>query len=100
MSQDVLARFVGLVLSDELTARQATPDQRNFAHYPIPRTNEMPVFDIDLVPSQEAPSAAGETAIVAGAGVIYNAIVAATGVRPERLPVRAEQLASARPASS
>lgn len=79
---------LALVLSDELTAGQATPEHTNFAAYALPRITDMPVLDIDLVPSTEAPSGAGETAIVAGAGAIYNAIVAATGVMPVRLPVR------------
>src|SRR5690606_12995181 len=79
---------LALVLSDELTAPQATPGQTNFGAYALPRITDMPALDIDLVPSTEAPSGAGETAIVAGAGAIYNAIVAATGVMPARLPVR------------
>ncbi len=79
---------LALVLSDELTAPQATPEQTNFGVYALPRITDMPVLDIDLVPSTEAPSGAGETAIVAGVGAIYNAIVAATGVMPVRLPVR------------
>jgi isoquinoline 1-oxidoreductase beta subunit len=79
---------LALVLSDELTAPQATPGQTRFAAYALPRITDMPALDIDLVPSTEEPSGAGETAIVAGAGAIYNAIAAATGVMPARLPVR------------
>jgi isoquinoline 1-oxidoreductase subunit beta len=51
------------------------------------------VFDIDLVDSSAAPSGAGETAIVAGAGAVFNAIVAATGQRPTGLPMRPRNLA-------
>jgi len=83
---------LGLVLSDELTAPQATPEQTSFAQYTLPRISDMPQLHIDLVPSTEAPTGAGETAIVAGAGAIYNAVVAATGIRPQRLPVRPEAL--------
>ena len=67
-----------------------------FGAYALPRITDMPVLDIDLVPSTEAPSGAGETAIVAGAGAIYNAIVAATGVMPVRLPVRLPALLPSR----
>ncbi|MBT9528361.1 MAG: xanthine dehydrogenase family protein molybdopterin-binding subunit, partial [Rhizobacter sp.] len=83
---------LGLVLSDELTAPQATPEQTSFAQYALPRISDMPQLHIDLVPSTDAPTGAGETAIVAGAGAIYNAVVAATGIRPQRLPVRPEAL--------
>jgi len=84
---------LGLVLSDELTAPQATPEQTSFAQYTLPRISDMPQLHIDLVASTETPTGAGETAIVAGAGAIYNALVAATGVRPQRLPVTPEALA-------
>lgn len=83
---------LGLVLGDELAAPQATPEPTSFAAYPLPRITDMPVLDIDLVPSTEAPGGAGETAIVAGAGAIYNAVVAATGLQPTRLPLRAAAL--------
>jgi len=42
-----------------------------------------------LVDEGEAPSGAGETAIVAAAGAIANALRSALGWRPTRLPVRA-----------
>lgn len=83
---------LGLVLSDELTAPHGTPEQTSFAEYTLPRMGDMPQLHIDLVPSTEAPTGAGETAIVAGAGAIYNALVAATGIRPQRLPVRPDAL--------
>lgn len=83
---------LGLVLSDELTAPQAAPEQTSFAQYTLPRISDMPQLHIDLVASSEAPTGAGETAIVAGAGAIYNAVVAATGLRSQRLPVTPEAL--------
>lgn len=87
-----LAWCVGLVLSDELEAPEATPTSPRLAGYALPRIVDMPQLDIDLVPGDSPPGPAGETAIVAGAGAIYNAIVAATGVRPTRLPVMAQVL--------
>jgi isoquinoline 1-oxidoreductase beta subunit len=80
---------LGLVLSDELSAPEATPEQTSFAQYTLPRITDMPELHIDLVPSTEAPTGAGETAMVAGAGAIYNALVAATGRQWQRLPARA-----------
>lgn len=83
---------LGLVLSDALPTAGGRPQVENFGAYALPRFAQMPLLDIDLVASDAAPSGAGETAIVAGAGAVLNAIVAATGVRPTRLPVRAGDL--------
>lgn len=78
---------LSLVLFDRLTAPEARAAQTAFADYPLPRITDMPVLDIDLVASDKPPSGAGEAAIVAGAGAIYNALVAASGKQPTRLPV-------------
>ncbi|MBU2485770.1 MAG: hypothetical protein KKG78_11870, partial [Alphaproteobacteria bacterium] len=63
-----------------------------FADAPIPRLGEVPPIRVELIQSDDPPSGAGETAIVAGPGAIANAIRAATGRRPSRFPVRAEDL--------
>lgn len=84
---------LGLVLSDELSAPQGTPQAANFGAYPLPRLADMPLLDIDLVASTQAPSGAGETALVAGAGAIFNAVAEAIGRIPERLPLRAAEIA-------
>jgi isoquinoline 1-oxidoreductase beta subunit len=78
---------LSLVLFDQLTAPEARAAQTGFADYALPRITDMPVLDIDLVPSDKPPSGAGEAAIVAGAGAIYNALVAASGKQPGRLPI-------------
>lgn len=83
---------LGLVLSDELPTASGRPQVESFAAYALPRIAQMPRLDIDLVDSDTAPSGAGETAIVAGAGAVFNAIVAASGTLPTRLPVRASEL--------
>lgn len=89
---------LSLVLFDELTAPAARPVQTRFSDYPLPRITDMPALDIDLVPSDRPPSGAGEAAIVAGAGAIYNALVSASGRQPARLPVRPADLAAQRSA--
>lgn len=84
---------MGIVLSDELAAPQGMPATTHLGAYALPRLPDMPAFDIDLVDSDAPSSGAGETAIVAGAGAIYNALVAASGGRmPSRLPVRRADL--------
>ncbi|MCR5885918.1 molybdopterin-dependent oxidoreductase [Rhizobacter sp. J219] len=84
---------LSLVLFDQLTAPEARAAQTGFADYALPRITDMPVLDIDLVASDKPPSGAGEAAIVAGAGAIYNAIAAATEKQPSRLPITPADLA-------
>jgi isoquinoline 1-oxidoreductase beta subunit len=83
---------LGLVLSDALPTAGGRVAVDAFADYALPRIAQMPRLDIDLVDSGAEPSGAGETAIVAGAGAIFNAITAAAGMRPTRLPVRRADL--------
>jgi isoquinoline 1-oxidoreductase beta subunit len=54
----------------------------------LPRLAEVPPMQIELVDAGDAPSGAGETAIVAAGAAVANAIHAATGERPLRLPWR------------
>lgn len=82
---------VGMVLSDQLTVRESHVSANNFAQAPIPRMADVPTMDIVLIKSDEPPTGAGETAIVASAGAIANAIRHATGSRPTRFPVNPDE---------
>lgn len=84
---------LAMVLHEALPAPEGRPAITGLAGYDLPRLPDMPALDIRLVPSAEAPAGAGEPAIVAGAGAIFNALVDATGQRPTRLPVRPQDLA-------
>jgi CO/xanthine dehydrogenase Mo-binding subunit len=85
---------LGLVLSDDLPTEGGRVTAATFAEAPIPRLTDVPQITVDLIHSDRPPQGAGETAIVAGPGAIANAICAATGRRPGRFPVRAEDLAT------
>ncbi len=84
---------LSMVLFEQLTAPEARAVQTGLADYPLPRIADLPTLDIDLVASDRPPSGAGEAAIVAGAGAVYNALVAASGRQPQRLPVAPADLA-------
>ncbi len=83
---------IGMVLSDHLPVADAAVAAENFADAPIPGLADVPPMTIDLVDEGEAPSGAGETAIVAAAGAIANAIRDATGIRPSRFPITPDHL--------
>lgn len=84
---------IAMVLSDDLPIEAGRVSAGTFAEAPIPRLTEVPMMSVDLIASDRAPTGAGETAIAAGPGAIANAIRAATGIRPTRFPVRAEEFA-------
>jgi nicotinate dehydrogenase subunit B len=59
------------------------------ARYRVPKYSDMPAIEVVLVDRKDLPSAgAGETAIVAIAPAVANAIFAATGERLRNLPLK------------
>lgn len=79
---------IGLVLKEELPFEQGRVRAQTFADAPMPRITDMAQMHVALIDSREAPSGAGETAIVAGGAAIANALRDATGHRFNRVPVR------------
>jgi isoquinoline 1-oxidoreductase subunit beta len=79
---------LGMVLTERLPIAESRVAAFSFADSPIPKYADVPAMEIVLVDEGEAPSGAGETAIVAAGAAIANAIRDATGVRIQRLPIR------------
>ena len=61
--------------------------QSNFHDYQMLRLAEMPVVEVHIVPSSEAPGGVGEPGTPPIAPAVCNAIFAATGKRIRRLPI-------------
>jgi len=59
----------------------------NYDRYQLVRMDQMPVIDVHIVDSTEAPSGMGEPAVPAAAPALCNAIFAATGRRIRKLPL-------------
>ncbi|HLL17519.1 MAG TPA: molybdopterin cofactor-binding domain-containing protein, partial [Rubrivivax sp.] len=83
---------LGMVLIEALPVAASQVAATSFEQSPIPRLHDVPSMEVLLVDSSQAPTGAGETAIVASAGAIANAIRDAVGWRPQRMPVRAADL--------
>lgn len=83
---------IGMVLTDRLALEEGRIAARSFADAPLPRIGEVPALDVLLVDHGDAPTGAGETAIVAAAAAIANAVRAATGLRISRFPVQPADL--------
>ncbi|CAK0780805.1 isoquinoline 1-oxidoreductase subunit beta [Gammaproteobacteria bacterium] len=85
---------VGFALSaalhGEITLQEGAVVQGNFDTYPILRIDEMPKVEVHILPSTAKPSGIGEPAVPPLAPAVANAIGAATGKYPTRLPFRTE----------
>lgn len=86
---------VGMVLHEQLPVARSGVAAASFADYPLPRMGDVPPLHVHLIDSSAPPTGAGETAMVAGAGAIANALRDATGVRFVRLPVRSADVLQA-----
>jgi isoquinoline 1-oxidoreductase beta subunit len=79
---------LGAALKGEITFLNGRVQESNFDDYHVLRMNEMPDVEVHLVPSDEPPGGIGELAVPPIAPAVANAIFAATGRRPRRLPIR------------
>ncbi len=80
-------------LRGAITIERGRVQQKNFNDYQVLRIHEMPVVDVHIIPSEEAPTGAGEFTLPPVAPALCNAIFAATGNRVRRLPIHPEDLA-------
>jgi isoquinoline 1-oxidoreductase beta subunit len=62
-------------------------DQSNFDNYRALHINEVPIIEVYIVESDEAPGGIGEPGTSALFPAVTNAIFAATGVRLRKLPI-------------
>ena len=83
---------LGMVLVESLPVADSRVAAATFADSPIPLISDVPPMEVLLVDEGDAPTGAGETAIVAAAGAVANALAAATGFRASRVPVRPADL--------
>ena len=82
-------------LYGEITLKDGWVEQGNFTDYPILRIDEMPVVEVHIAPSKDAPGGTGEPGVPPVAPALSNAVFAATGKRVRRLPIRREELKKA-----
>ncbi len=79
-------------LKGAITIDKGRVQQSNFHDYQMLRMNEMPVIEVHILPSAEAPGGVGEPGVPPLAPAVANAVFAATGKRIRQLPIRAEEL--------
>ncbi len=85
---------LGMALIERLPVAASQVAAATFADSPLPRLGDVPALEVVLVDEGDPPTGAGETAIVAAAAAVANAVRDATGVRPRRLPIAVADLAA------
>ena len=71
----------------QITIDRGRVQQSNFNDYQMLRINEMPMVDVQILDSGEAPGGLGEPGVPTVAPAVTNAIFAATGKRIRKLPI-------------
>lgn len=79
-------------LKGGITIDRGRVQQGNFDSYQVLRIDEMPVIEVHLMPSHEAPGGIGEASTPPIGPAVANALFAATKKRIRRLPIRPEDL--------
>lgn len=74
-------------LFSQITFEKGRAMQEGFDTFPVLRQPDMPVVDVHMVPSTEAPSGMGEPPVPVSIPAVLNAVFAATGKRIRRLPL-------------
>jgi isoquinoline 1-oxidoreductase beta subunit len=80
-------------LKGEITFRGGHVEQEHYGDYPILGARDAPDVEVHIVPSDARPYWMGEPPVSPAAPAVANAIFAATGRRPRRLPIRPADLA-------
>lgn len=75
-------------LQSEVTLADGQVEQSNFHNYPLMRMRDVPRIQVQIMPSGEPPSGAGEAGLPPVAPAVANALARALGRRSRRLPLR------------
>ena len=78
---------ISAVLFGEVTVAGGRVQQSNFHDYRVMRINEAPRIEVYVVPSGELPGGIGEPGTVVVQPAVANAVYAATGLQPTRMPI-------------
>jgi len=86
---------LGAVLHNAVTLTEGRVDQSNFHDYLPLRIDEMPVVEVHILPSGEAPTGVGEPGVPPIGPAVANAVYKATGRRIRALPFALHGLSAA-----
>ncbi|MET3134870.1 isoquinoline 1-oxidoreductase beta subunit [Oxalobacteraceae bacterium GrIS 1.11] len=69
-----------------ITLKDGVVEQQNFSDYPVARMSDMPLMDVHIVASNEAPTGMGEPGVPPLAPAFANALFKLSGKRLRKLP--------------
>jgi isoquinoline 1-oxidoreductase beta subunit len=82
-----IAYALGALLYGEITLKDGVVQQANFDTYRVLRIPDMPVVEVYIVPSTEAPTGVGEPGVPPLGPAVANALFQLTGKRVRKLPI-------------
>lgn len=86
--QSAIAYGLTAALYGEITLRNGRPVQANFDTYRMLRIDAMPVVDVIIADSEEAPGGVGEAGLPPLAAAVANAVFSGSAQRVRSLPIR------------
>ena len=86
--EGAIVEGLSAALHGRITVREGVVQESNFDDYRFCRMREIPIIEVHLVESRDAPRGLGEGPLPPVAPAITNAIFAATGQRIRELPIR------------
>ena len=79
------------ILCEAITIKNGAVEQQNFDSYDVLRFPDAPKLETWFIESHADPHGLGEAAVGVTAPAVANAIFAATGKRPHRMPFRTDE---------
>lgn len=92
-AQGAIGYGLGAILRNEITLTDGEVDQANFDTYEPLRIGDLPEIEVHIVRSTEPPTGIGEPGTPPIGPAVANAVFAAKGKHPRRLPFTHEKLA-------
>ena len=86
---------LGLALTERITFKDGAVQQSNFYDYSVPRMRDIPEMHIQLMPTPNKPTGAGQMATPVVAPAISSAVAAVTRARLRHTPFIADRVKEA-----
>src|SRR5271165_4752272 len=77
---------LGMSLTERISIKDGAVEQSNFYDYRVPRMNEVPIMDIEVIATDNHPTGVGQMATPLVAPAIAGAVAQLTGVRLRHTP--------------
>jgi isoquinoline 1-oxidoreductase beta subunit len=94
-SESSIVYGLGLALTERISIKDGAVEQSNFYDYRVPRMNEVPAMHVEVIPTDNPPTGAGQMATPLVAPAIGSAVARIAGVRLRHTPFTPERVKKA-----